>query len=104
MTRLYRGQNTRIEISDGLRLDTSSKVSVWSSFRLSPDAADSADVVMSFPDAEVVDMSPADIIRHVEAAPAIATAERRSKAAVTRGWSGHSLLQIYALRRFILRL
>ena len=93
---LHRGQKTRIEISDGLRLDASSKASIWSSFRLSPEAADSVDAVMSFPDAQAVEMSSADLIRHVETAPAAASAAKRGQVPliVIRAYVGTPLLTI----------
>jgi hypothetical protein len=93
---LHRGQKTRIDISDGLRLDASSKDSIWSSFRLSPEAADTVDAVMSFPDAQAVEMSPADLLRHVETAPAAATVAKRGQIPliVIRAYVGTPLLTI----------
>jgi hypothetical protein len=92
---LHRGPKSKIETSEGFRLDTSSKASILSLFHLPP-RDDSVNVVMSFADAQAVDMSPADLIRHVEAAPAAATVARRGQVPliVVRAYVGTPLLTI----------
>ena len=94
---LRRGDKTSIPAEDGFRLDAKSKASVWSFFRLSPAAGDSAEIVMSFTDAQAIDMNAQDLVRRVEAAEAAAAAARRAnlchKTSLCRHAHHHHLAQ-----------
>jgi hypothetical protein len=93
---LHRGDKITIEPKDGLRLDGSSKAIVWSFFRVSPEAADSADVVMSFPDAQLVEMNVADLVQRVGTGSAAASAARRGQIPliISRAYVGTPLVTI----------
>ena len=93
---LRRGDKTSIPAEDGFRLDAKSKASVWSFFRLSPAAGDSAEIVMSFTDAQAIDMNAQDLVRRVEAAEAAAAAARRGQIplVIRRAYVGTPIITI----------
>jgi hypothetical protein len=92
---LRRGDKIAIEAKDGLRLDASSKAIVWSFFRVSAEAADSADVVMSFPDAQLVEMNAADLVQRVATGSAASAAKRgQIPLIISRAYLGTPLVTI----------
>lgn len=63
---LHSGPSVAIGSDDGLDIGANAGVGISSLFRISSDAADVARVVMSFPDAHIVDMDYGDLVRHIE--------------------------------------
>jgi hypothetical protein len=64
---LHSGPPIAINSDEGLNLGAGAKGGISSFFGVSSDAADNADVAMSFPDAHIVDMDYGDLVRHVQA-------------------------------------
>jgi hypothetical protein len=74
---LHRGATVSITAQEGYDIGATAKGGISSWVKLSADASSVADVVMFFPDAQIVDMSYADLVRRIEtSAEAIAVAKR----------------------------
>jgi hypothetical protein len=93
---LHRGEKTSIQANDGFRLDGSSKASLWSFLRIPASVIESTDVVMSFADAQAVDMTAPDLLRRAETADAAAAAGRRGQIPliVNRAYVGTPIVTI----------
>ncbi len=91
-----RGDKAAISAAEGFRLDTSSKASVWGSLKLPPSAGDSAEVVMSFADAQPMEMEPRDLARRIEGAEAASAAARRGQMplVIRRAYVGTPMITI----------
>jgi hypothetical protein len=74
-----RGDKAVISAEDGFHLDANSKASVWGSLKVPQSVGDSADVVMSFADAQALEMEPRDLARRIESAEAASAAARRGQ-------------------------
>jgi hypothetical protein len=93
---LHGGDKLTIQANDDFHQDASPKNSLWSFLGLPPQTAEGAEVVISFSDAQVVDMSPPDLLRHVETAPAAATAAKRGQIPliVSRAYVGTPVITV----------
>ncbi len=91
-----RGDKAAISAAEGFRLDTSSRASVWGSLKLPPSAGDSAEVVMSFADAQPMEMEPRDLARRIEGAEAASAAARRGQMplVIRRAYVGTPMITI----------
>jgi hypothetical protein len=76
---LHRGPPIGIGSNKGFNLGGGAKGG-WSGFLgFSADAGDAADIVLSFPDARIIDMDQGDLIKHVEAAAEAIDAAKRGQ-------------------------
>jgi hypothetical protein len=76
---LHKGGVISIDAKDGYDLGAGAKGSGTKWFGLSAEASAAADVVMSFPDAQIVDMSYGDLLEHVEKSPETIAAAKRGE-------------------------
>jgi hypothetical protein len=88
---LHRGSAVSIDAQDGYAVDAGAKVTGAGWFGVSAEAAAVANVVMYFPDAQIVDMSYEDLLHHVEISPEIIAAAKRGQipVMVVRAYVNH---------------
>jgi hypothetical protein len=66
---LHHGPPIGIDSSDGFTLSGGAGVELPSLFGVSATAANDADIILSFPDARIIDMTLHDLVKHIEQSP-----------------------------------